>query len=209
MTTTINQPILYDTVKGYYNFAGGPSGNLGIIMEKTNDAGTGKAYIEVNNTNGIRLLLSAGGTNYVYLESASGSWSSFSDQRLKNIIDNISDSLTKLKSLRTIRFCYKNDSCNNCSPTDFDIVKNLYIYNCECTDKRIRHGLIAQDVQAIYPELVQETDYLSMSLESMVPLITSGIQELNTNLIENNTKIITLQSKITEAINRLNILENL
>lgn len=208
MSTKINEPKLIDTAKGFYDFSTTPHSTLGIVMQR--DVGPNQAFIEVLATGGSQLRLSAGGTNWANLTFNATSWSFTSDERLKNIVDHITDPLTKINTLRPIRFCFKSDKCNTCIPTGIND-KGIGTFNCECSDKCIRHGLIAQDVQNIYPELVstdQETGYLSMGLTSIIPLLTSGIKELRTITSNNDTTINLLKTQLTTILERINVLEN-
>jgi hypothetical protein len=107
---------------------------------------SGGAYV-VANSNGVRL--SNGGT----------SWASDSDERVKDIIEPISNALTKVNTLRSVIGKYKTD------------------------DESIRRSfLIAQDVQAVFPEAVvaqqDEIGTLSLAYTDVIPLLVASIKEL-------------------------------
>jgi len=92
----------------------------------------------------------------VYMGDGSTSWSSSSDERLKNITGNITDAINKIVALRSVNFTWKSDS------------KNIP-----------RVGLVAQDVQKVLPEAVSENDgYLGVSYTDVIPLAVAAIKEL-------------------------------
>jgi hypothetical protein len=101
---------------------------------------------------------SSGLTGGVYLSNAAGSWSSASDERLKNIIRPIENAVEKLKDYRCVIGEYKDNEGVE------------------------RPFLIAQDVQKTFPEAVNvmntETGYLGLSYTELTPLLIKAIQEL-------------------------------
>jgi hypothetical protein len=105
----------------------------------------GGAYV-VANTNGVRLA--NGGT----------SWASDSDERVKDIIEPITDAANKVSTLRAVIGKYKTD------------------------EEGIRRSfLIAQDVQAVLPEAVvaqpDEIGTLSLAYTDVIPLLVAAIKE--------------------------------
>jgi hypothetical protein len=103
----------------------------------------GGAYV-VANSNGVRLA--ENGT----------SWASDSDERVKDIIEPITNAAQKVSTLRAVIGKYKTDA----------------------KDTR-RAFLIAQDVQAVLPEAVfDEQGTLMLSYTDVIPLLTAAIQEL-------------------------------
>jgi hypothetical protein len=98
------------------------------------------------------------------------SWGSFSDERMKDIIEPITNALDKVNTLRTVIGKYKTDEA----------------------DKR-RVFLIAQDVQAVLPEAVyddnSEDKMLSLQYTDIIPLLTKAIQEQNVLIKELQAKL--------------------
>jgi hypothetical protein len=119
----------------------------------SNIKGGGDQFITCMNTSGG-----------VYLNGASAtSWSSASDERLKENLTPIENGLNKVASLRAVIGNYTSD------------------------DNKVRKPfLIAQDVQAVLPEAVgysrqskeDETEYLSLAYTEVIPLLVSAIKEL-------------------------------
>jgi hypothetical protein len=95
----------------------------------------------------------------VSLANSAASWGSYSDERIKDIIEPITDAANKVSSLRAVIGKYKSDA----------------------PEKR-RSFLIAQDVQAVLPEAVyqnsEEDDTLSLAYTDVIPLLVAAIQEL-------------------------------
>jgi hypothetical protein len=103
----------------------------------------GGAYV-VANSNGVRLA--NGGT----------SWASDSDERVKDIIEPITDAVNKVSTLRSVIGKYKTDA-----------------------NGTRRSFLIAQDVQAVLPEAVfDEKGTLMLAYTDTIPLLVAAIQEL-------------------------------
>ena len=115
----------------------------------------------------------------VYLSNGATSWSAASDERLKNIKRPITNALEKLKDYRCVIGEYKD---------------NLGVE---------RPFLIAQDVQATFPEAVnvmdKEEGYLGMSYAEMIPLLTKSIQELKA-INDTQAETINAQSAALAAL---------
>jgi hypothetical protein len=92
----------------------------------------------------------------VYLSSGATSWTANSDIRLKNINSHIENAVEKLSTLQTINFSYKDDKFKK---------QNL--------------GLIAQEVEKIFPELIDKNDdgMLGVRYTELVPVLVKAIQE--------------------------------
>jgi hypothetical protein len=129
--------------------------------------GTNRLEMSTNNNdsyaNGV--VLSAGGT----------SWGTFSDERRKTDLVEITDGLNKVSTLRAVTGRYNYDDAN---------VR--------------RSMLIAQDVQAVLPEAVgamtasmeDPTEYLTLNYTETIPLLVSALKDAK-QLIEALTARIT------------------
>jgi hypothetical protein len=93
-----------------------------------------------------------------YVTTGGTSWTTASDENLKDIIEPIENGVEKLSSLRSVIGKFK---------TDHDDVRRVF--------------LIAQDVQAVLPEaIVTDTDgHLGLNYQDMIPLLVKAIQELS------------------------------
>jgi hypothetical protein len=127
-----------------------------------------------NNNSNSWVLWNDSGSG-VYLTSGNSSWSSASDERLKNINSNIDNAVEKLMTLRTVNFSWKSDETNK---------ENL--------------GLIAQDVQKVFPQIIdkntlpneinESTEYLGVRYVELVPVLIAAIQELKQEIDELKNK---------------------
>ena len=99
-------------------------------------------------------------TTGVYLTSGNTSWTANSDERLKNITENIENAINTLLTLRAVKYTWKKD-----------------------TSGKINLGLIAQDVIKVLPEVVDinedEDKTLGVKYTELVPVLIAAIQELS------------------------------
>ena len=94
----------------------------------------------------------------------------FSDRRLKTRIEQLEKPLSKVSQLRGVYFSWVSDEESGLT-----------------LDERRHVGLIAQDVQAVLPEVVHEMSavtphgesYLGVNYAEMVPLLLEAIRELD------------------------------
>jgi len=117
--------------------------------------------VNANGTTINQLNIQAGTTGGVYLANGGTSWTSSSDERVKDIIEPITNAATKVATLRAVIGKYKTDS-----------------------EQVRRSFLIAQDVQAVLPEAVtvgtDEINTLGLSYTDTIPLLVAAIQEQQT-----------------------------
>jgi hypothetical protein len=133
-----------------------------------NRAGTSSTIAVVSNTNGV--ILNNGAT----------SWSSFSDARLKDVIEPITNALAKVAYINPVIGKYKTDS-----------------------EGTRRSFLIAQDVQKALPEAVSEQvneksdgeTYLTVSYTDIIPLLVAAIQEQQAIITDLKSRIEALEAK--------------
>ena len=119
------------------------------------NAGTAQAFVWWDKSDSRFYVQNSSGG--VYLASTATSWTSNSDERLKDIIEPISNAVSKVGSLRAIIGKYKNDETNT-----------------------RRSFLIAQDVQSVLPEAVDASnpDKLGVAYTDVIPLLVAAIKEL-------------------------------
>ena len=123
------------------------------------DAGTTKWSVGPWTGSGTNFVIAATTTSGgVYLSgTAATSWSAVSDERFKDIIEPISNAVSKINSLRAVIGKFKNDQTN--------------------TRKAF---LMAQDVQSVLPEAVDASnpDRLGLAYSEVIPLLVAAIKEL-------------------------------
>ena len=99
-------------------------------------------------------------SNGVELGSGATSWASASDERNKDIIENIDDAVEKVGKLRAVIGKYKDE------------------------ENKRRSFLIAQDVQSVLPEAVDasDSDNLTLRYTDVIPLLVASIKELKARI---------------------------
>jgi hypothetical protein len=117
-------------------------------------------------------------TNGVYLGGTATAWASASDERLKDIIEPITNAVTKVSNLRSVIGKYK---------TDEEGVRRSF--------------LIAQDIQAHFPEALESSDpdKLGVQYTDVIPLLVAAIKEQQA-LIESLTTTVNSQAQLISSI---------
>jgi len=136
---------------------------------------------------------SAPGYNLVVNGSAAktngGSWSVLSDIRLKNIIGKYDKGLTEIAALEPVVFTYKAGNPRHLS----------------CSEKQI--GFIAQDVQKVFPEAVNECKdgYLDFNMHALNVAVINAIKELK----DENDRLKSVNAQINTRLEHLEkLMEN-
>ena len=116
---------------------------------------------------------SGGAEAYIYSD---GSYSQVSDRRRKKNIVDADDALVKVNQLSVKNYIRKNDE-----------------------SQKLHIGLIAQDVQEIYPHLITEADddmkSLTMYKTGLIPILIKAIQELSEKNDELAAKVEALENE--------------
>ena len=165
-----------------YQLTVNASTSSGAVYSAINftQAGAGKGAIFQDHAN-TRLTLQCNGSGGVYLASGATSWTANSDERLKDIIEPITDATNKVSSLRAVIGKYKTDE-----------------------EGTRRSFLIAQDVQSVLPEAVTSgtlsrsedtTEYLGVAYTDVIPLLVAAIKEQNQLIQSLTDRISALEQK--------------
>ena len=125
------------------------------------------------------LQVQVGATGGVQLASGATSWTSMSDERLKDIIEPISDAVSKLLTLRTVIGKYKVDAPQ---------VRRVFV--------------IAQDVEKVLPEAVSKStvslddpeEFLGVAYSELIPLLIAGFKEQQATIETLEARIAALES---------------
>jgi hypothetical protein len=134
----------------------------------TNDGGSMRVWnpsnFNVNSANfattaGTANALNAGNSYNVASLTASGNITAFSDERLKSDIQTFSNALATVGALRGVSFI---------------------------KDGKAQVGVIAQEVQKVLPQVVQENDnsYLSVAYGNIVGVLIEAVKELKAEVEE-------------------------
>jgi hypothetical protein len=118
--------------------------------------GTAAHLGQNSNSRALRMYSGSNPAVGVNLAAGGNSWGTYSDERVKDIIEPIEGGIEKLSQLRTVIGRYKFDDA----------------------DKR-RVFLIAQDVQKVLPEAVTQDDSgdLSLQYQDLIPVLVKAVQE--------------------------------
>jgi Chaperone of endosialidase len=145
--------------------------------------GAAKSYFYMSNTatsrwetiTGVTIQVSSGNSAGVSLANGGTSWGSLSDERMKDIIEPIIDATTKVSGLRTVIGKYK---------TDADSVRRAF--------------LIAQDVQAVLPEAVVESEEGNLILQytETIPLLVAAIKEQQALIVSLREELDAVKTKV-------------
>ena len=93
---------------------------------------------------------------------AQGNVTAFSDERLKENVETIEGALDKVSQMRGVTFNYKS----------------------ELNDGQRGTGVIAQEMQQVMPEVIEEGEYLSVAYGNIVGVLIESIKELKTQIEE-------------------------
>jgi hypothetical protein len=132
-----------------------------------NTAGTGGYAVRFDGyANALYAIWqNASGTDQggVYLSYGATSWTANSDLRLKDINGTIDNALHKIMTLRPVNFSWKSDET-----------------------KKEMLGLIAQDVEKVFPQLIDENrdGYMGVRYQELVPVLIAAIQEQQSQIEE-------------------------
>ena len=176
---------------GVYGMAGGANSwrNFGVYgFLNTGDLTKG-AGVYGTNSNVISALSAryagyfcgnteVNGTLYYVTQQAT------SDARLKtNISDIKKDALKKVEALHPVQFQWKQ--VEDVVIEDTVVIKTPHFSEDIDFDKK-HYGLLAQDVQKLFPELVEEKGdgYLSVNYMELIPLLIQSVQELSAEIEE-------------------------
>lgn len=128
-----------------------------------------------------------------------GGWNTVSDLRLKSNIVTIESALDKLMLLRGTKYELKTPISNKLKLNNsIDRTKSNYT-------TKVQYGVIAQEVEAVFPEMISEkaifsnqgddTIYKTVNYDALIPVMIEAIKELNNKVIELENEINQLKSK--------------
>ena len=153
-------------------------GNANYFVQRNTGATAGQYWRYEVDTNNTLYILDNGSTG-VYIPDGNTSWSSLSDETLKENITDVGDVLDTVKNYRTSRFNWVGGQED---------------------DTRI--GFIAQDWATDFPEVVSQgkDNKLGLNYTETIPILLKAIQELS-------AKVDALETENTAIKARLDALE--
>lgn len=126
------------------------------------------------------------GTTKVTGTMYASAFTTTSDSRLKENIRNLNDSaINNIQLLRPVEYQFKQDSVH-------------YTYEKDAFEMKVNHyGLLAQEVQEIFPNLVYESGdgYLSINYTELIPVLIKSVQELSSEVLVLKAQLNELKAK--------------
>jgi hypothetical protein len=148
---------------------------IGGAMYMTSVSGSFGGYLRTSGhmvldqiNTGYNVYVLDGNSVGVVKNAGSQSWSAFSDATIKTVHSTMEDNLSKLESITPIYYSFNNFA-----------------------DDKNRIGLIAQEVQEHFPELVEvepRTEKLTLDYTGLIPVLLGAIKELKTEIETLKTK---------------------
>ena len=151
---------------------GSGSSVSGLRFENPDNANHWNMYM----SSADEFYMSYGGALKMYVSAGGTAWNSYSDERLKKNISNLTYGLNEIIALR---------------PVSFNFIDTT-------TVDKINLGFIAQDVKKIMPELVNlsASGYLGLDYSSFTPVLTKAVQEQQKMILSQKTEIEALRNKM-------------
>jgi ABC-type oligopeptide transport system ATPase subunit len=168
------------TVSGSLSLGGGglttsavaEGSNLYFTNARARAALGGGTGISYNNSSGVITCtidtpaevglgnLSSSGNSLSGSFTATGNITAYSDERLKENVETIEGALDKVSQMRGVTYNYKS----------------------ELNDGQRGTGVIAQEMQQVMPEVVEEGEYLSVAYGNIVGVLIEAVKELKEEL---------------------------
>ncbi|WOD19844.1 tail fiber domain-containing protein [Paraburkholderia kirstenboschensis] len=161
------------------------SANYASLAIRNNLAPAGKYWLVGPNA-ANNIVVFNQGAGGCYIVDGSTSWAGQSDSRLKNVRSSLTGVLDAVISISTVRYTWKSDD---------DHAEALG----EANDSRVHIGVIAQDVQAHFPEIVDVVDpekgYIGVQYPQLATVAIAAIKELKGQLDAALARIAVLEAK--------------
>lgn len=172
---------------GVYGLAGwGSNGRNYGVFGRLRDGETAGAGVYGTNSADLPTTISekfAGyfwGNTKVNGDIYANNISNTSDARLKtNITDIKQDAISKVNELHPIRFQWQQ--VEDIVVEEDSTITKVPHFSSDVDLKLEHYGLLAQEVQKLFPELVHEdkAGYLSVNYIELIPLLIQAVQELS------------------------------
>lgn len=196
----INQnPLSSGRAYGVYGIAGNCTsgynyGVLGQLFGSNNGAAVFGSLSDVHPKITGRYAGYFDGNVYVSNTLTAQSITTLSDARYKKDIQGIEETLSDgILSLKPVQYRWNNDEINYSKYNDQMDTLSISLPN-NLTDKSddVHYGLLAQEVQLLFPELVNKDDQgnLSINYIELIPLLLFEIQKINTAVKDLNLQMI-------------------
>jgi hypothetical protein len=155
---------------------GGAANGDGLTIQNGAGAHSWTMFVS-NSTGNLVLMQDLSNTVMGQFDDSNGTYTQSSDRRLKKNINDLELVLPRISAMNVRRYHYKRQKDSD--PTNI--------------------GVIAQELQEVFPELVKyapEQDTYTVDYMSMAPLAIKAIQEQQTMIEELQKQVTELQSKL-------------
>lgn len=159
----------------------------------TTEWGNYKLFIRDNGNVGMGNIGDASAKLWVSGNLKVNSTTYTSDVRFKENILPINNQLNSLLKLKTYQYTFIQSEHFIGDSLSVNANKEYHVdYNF---DNNLHYGLMAQDIEKIYPNLVtrDENGYLSLNYTELIPILISSIQEQNDRIIKLEEELIKLK----------------
>ena len=159
----------FNASSGSYNFyiSGANSAGSNAILNLSASGSNSAVLTYVRSSS--QLTIVNGGSGGVYLASGGVAWVAISDERQKENLIPIADAITKVSSLRAVTGNLISDP-----------------------NKKSKAFLIAQDVEKVLPEAVDNSDpeVMGLAYTDVIPLLVAAIKELSAKVAQLESKLV-------------------
>ena len=183
------------TVSGKNSTLGYSSWPKSLYITNSNNtlgtiSGPGRIGMGFHGSNRAVYFIDEWEDHYTRIFYENGTVGTGSDIRLKKDIEPVGDVLDKLQEIRGVRYRYKADK----------------------ETPRLNIGVIAQEVEKVFPELVNkmpsdpesDEEYMTVTYENITPILIEAVKELR---VEKDEQLARKDNRINELENRLAKLE--
>jgi hypothetical protein len=197
-------------------FSSGLSGSIQSTNYRLFLSNNGKCGINMrpDNVNSTSLNWNTNALQVRGYTQSHGYWT-WSDSSLKSNIQKIDNALDKLILLSPVSYSYKNSDLSGIKTTDTNNSKNATLQaeraRGQADNSQIkRFGLIAQDVQKVFPNLVSTFEGSpSVNYLELVPILIGSIKEQQKTIEQLKQKVLDLESKtVYTDVNSTKLFQN-
>jgi len=197
-------------------FSSGLSGSIQSTNYRLFLSNNGKCGINMrpDNVNSTSLNWNTNAFQVRGYTQSHGYWT-WSDSSLKSNIQKIDNALDKLILLSPVSYSYKNSDLSGIKTTDTNNSKNATLQaeraRGQADNSQIkRFGLIAQDVQKVFPNLVSTFEGSpSVNYLELVPILIGSIKEQQKTIEQLKQKVLDLESKtVYTDVNSTKLFQN-
>jgi hypothetical protein len=169
----------------YFNLISPNSNETAVLFGKASDAAAGGiVYNNAGNLNGLDFRTNGNVTRMLIYDNGNawlqGTLTQASDARLKKDISILQNPLQKIIQLNGYTYHWKNEQ----------------------SDTRLQTGVLAQEVQKLFPELVSENNdgILAVNYSGLIPVVIESIKEQQRTIEQQQKQIDELKTIVKKLL---------